>query len=228
MEEEFWKDVVGFEGLYQVSNLGRVKSLFRYKVILKPYIDVWGYLVVNLYKNKKIFHIKIHRVVASAFIPNPDNKRCVDHIDTDKTNNKVSNLRWCTQKENCNNPTTLRHLSESLRGPKNHWFGRHHTEEYRKKRSEATKGDKAFWYGKKRSVETTRKQSATMLAKYENGYGNPKSKAVVQKDLKGSVVNIWKSIAEASRATNTASSGISRCCNGLKRQYKDFIWEFQN
>lgn len=121
MEE--WRDIPGYEGLYQVSNLGRVKSLkrpnrhgtFTYKqVILKQRIKR-GYYVVYLYKDKEVSNFLVSRLVATAFIPNPDNKPFVDHIDTNKSNNKVNNLRWVTASENMNNPLTRDNLSKSLR-----------------------------------------------------------------------------------------------------------------
>lgn len=96
MNKEIWKDVVGYEGLYQVSNLGRVKSLFRYKKILKQFEDNKGYLRVTLYKNNKSKSIKVHKLVAEAFIPNPNNYDCINHKDENKTNNRVENLEFCS------------------------------------------------------------------------------------------------------------------------------------
>ena len=96
MNKEIWKDVVGYEGLYQVSNLGIVKSLFRYKKILKPFEDNKGYLRVTLYKNNKSKSIKVHKLVAEAFIPNPNNYDCINHKDENKMNNRVENLEFCS------------------------------------------------------------------------------------------------------------------------------------
>lgn len=108
---EEWKDIKGYEGLYQVSNKGRVKSLKNKGVdrecILKV-VTNRGYLQVRLCKNSNVKTLKIHRLVAEAFIPNPDNKPCIDHINTERTDNSVENLRWCTQKENMNNPITIK------------------------------------------------------------------------------------------------------------------------
>jgi hypothetical protein len=113
--EEIWKPVVGYEGLYEVSNLGRVKSLEKYVVtginikyqpeqILKQTKDKSGYCRVNLYKDQQQQNCKIHRLVAIAFIPNPDNKLQIDHINRlQKDNNNVNNLRWATGSENQRN-----------------------------------------------------------------------------------------------------------------------------
>ena len=101
--EEIWKDVVGYEGLYQVSDKGRVKSLwFGKEKILKPVKDGRGYLLVNFYKNGDMKMCKIHRLVALTFLTNPQNLPEINHRDEDKTNNKVENLEWCDRKYNCN------------------------------------------------------------------------------------------------------------------------------
>lgn len=113
--EEIWKDVVGYEGLYQVSNLGRVKSLYKKNgAILKAYPNGFGYLIVSLFVNGNSKKHKVHRLVANAFIPNIHNLPCVNHKDENKTNNFVfvntdgsidyekSNLEWCTYKYNTN------------------------------------------------------------------------------------------------------------------------------
>lgn len=122
MQEE-WRDVVGYEGLYQVNNLGRCKSLDRvllvkgynrkdYFIIRKGRIlsnkrtNKGGYIRHVLVKDGKSKQFCIHKLVAEAFIPNPENKPRVDHIDTNAKNNCVSNLRWATDSENRNNVLT--------------------------------------------------------------------------------------------------------------------------
>ena len=98
---EEWKDVVGYEGLYQVSNFGNIKSLFRYKRQLKPVIRN-GYESVKLCKNKNAKFVSVHRVVAEAFIPNPQKLPIINHKDENKQNNCVENLEWCTNVYNIN------------------------------------------------------------------------------------------------------------------------------
>lgn len=100
---ERWKDIEGYEGLYQISSCGRVKSLkYGKERILKPGKNKQGYLFVCL-SNKTIFlKNRIHRLVAQSFIPNPCNLPEVNHKDEVKTNNYVSNLEWCTRKYNAN------------------------------------------------------------------------------------------------------------------------------
>ena len=111
LDGEIWKDVVGYEGLYQVSNIGRIKSLQKtfigslgrpitYAVkIMKP-VNNQGYKALTLRKNKIRKTLKIHRLVAQAFIPNPENKPDVNHKDLNRSNNHVDNLEWCTRSEN--------------------------------------------------------------------------------------------------------------------------------
>jgi len=104
MKEE-WRDAIGYEGLYQISNLGRVKSLCR--SIRKPNGglmsltgDDWGYLRVRFQKNGKRYTEKVHRLVAKAFIPNPEDKLQVNHKNGVKTDNTVDNLEWVNNREN--------------------------------------------------------------------------------------------------------------------------------
>jgi hypothetical protein len=106
--EEIWKDVIGYEGLYQVSNMGRVKSLPRFDrigrlhkgCILSQCVQRGGYLYVQLSVDGKQKPSKIHRLVAEAFIPNIEAKATVNHKNCNKHDNTVDNLEWCTNLEN--------------------------------------------------------------------------------------------------------------------------------
>lgn len=116
---ERWKRIKGFKG-YSVSSEGRIKRNGKYEKIIKPFLNKVGYLQASIIDNSgKVRKPYIHRLVAIAFIPNPQGKPEVDHISTQKTMNQRSNLRWCTKKENMANPITrqkmLAHL-EDLRG----------------------------------------------------------------------------------------------------------------
>ena len=110
--KEIWKDVVGYEGLYQVSSLGRIKSLDRkikcrnnYERIVVgkikiPFKKKEGYLTIKLYKSNKLKSFYVHRLVAQAFIDNPHCKKTVNHINEIKTDNRIENLEWATYSEN--------------------------------------------------------------------------------------------------------------------------------
>ena len=199
--EEIWKDILGYEGIYQVSNLGNVKSLDRDYIagsgsiihrnehFIKPSKNTKGYLIVRLFKNGKSRTMLVHRLVAEAFIPNPDNKPQVDHINGDKKLNVVSNLRWATNEENCRNPNTIW---------KTH---RLHTEEWKQRMSTLKKGKAPS----KQCLEEARKKN---------------SKSIEQYDKNGCLIESYDSLTEASISLgvsiNSISSSIKRngTCNG--------------
>ncbi len=114
-EEEVWKDIEEFEGLYEVSTYGRVKALkkiratgrkgttirvYEEKIMTPSNKGYGGYKIITLRRNNKPYYFSVHRLVARHFIPNPENKCCVNHINSDKLNNQIGNLEWCTSKEN--------------------------------------------------------------------------------------------------------------------------------
>ena len=119
LPNEEWRPVIGYEGIYDVSNFGRVKSYLRGKVhLLKYQVDAQGYVIVTLYKNEQSKRAKVHILVAQAFIPNPSNKPQVNHIDGNKANPHVSNLEWVTQSENMLHAFRIG-LKKSATGSKN-------------------------------------------------------------------------------------------------------------
>lgn len=105
---EIWKYIKGYENLYQISNLGRVKSMGNgnssnsKERILKPTTNNKGYLYIGLCKDGKVKYYLVHRLVANSFIDNPDNYNEVNHINEDKTDNRVNNLEWCSREYNIN------------------------------------------------------------------------------------------------------------------------------
>ena len=116
--DEIWRDIEGYEGLYQISNKGRVKRLYKASErILKPGWMTGGYLFVVLCKNGNQSNQRIHRLVAKAFLPNPENKPQVNHRDENKKNNRVENLEWATAKENLNFGTRNERAGYSLSRP---------------------------------------------------------------------------------------------------------------
>lgn len=170
---EKWKSINGFDGLYEVSDLGRIKALNRLvennggmqrkkERILKQRVRPGdGHCTVVLCKDGKTYPRLVHRLVAEAFIPNPEGKPVVDHIDTNPANNAVSNLRWVTVQENCLNPLTRRNNSTSKKG--HPYYGRPLTLEERQKIAEANKGRVASEETRKRLSES-HKQSEKAIA----------------------------------------------------------------
>ena len=116
--DEIWRDIKGYEGLYQISNKGRVKSLYNgSERILKSHDNGAGYLNVILYKNTAFQSIYIHSLVAIAFVPNPDNLPEVNHKDENKKNNCVENLEWMTRRDNINYGTRNERVGDSQSKP---------------------------------------------------------------------------------------------------------------
>ena len=161
MEE--WRSIPGYEGLYEVSNLGRVRSVercdrFNRKIvskILKPnYVS--GYLRVGMYKNKTFKYYLIHRLVAQAFLPNPDNLPEVNHKDEDKSNNRVDNLEWCDRSYNMNYGTVQqRRIQTNINNGK--YTGNSKTKEYIKEYSKKYK---------KEHIEHTREYHREYMKEY--------------------------------------------------------------
>lgn len=241
--EEIWKPVVGFEGLYEVSCLGRVRSLdkiVRYSrgidnfarrkgKLLSPKVANTGYHeVVLIGHNGSRNNKRVHRLVAEAFIPNPNNYPIINHKDENKLNNLVSNLEWCTV--------------------------RYNVEEYSKKRNLIYQYDLSGnlireWNSITRAGESVNGDRtgvqhccAGKLKTYKNfiwtyapltqeglkiRLQNNNLKEVFQYDINGNLVNTYKSTEEAAKAVSCNPSFISMACRGLKRIAKGYIWKYK-
>ena len=110
---EKWKDIVGYENKYQISNFGRLRNA---NGIMKPMTATNGYLVACLWKNNKQKKFVLHKLVAQAFLENPNNYKEVNHIDENKTNNRADNLEWCSHKYNMNYGSIKEKISKANSG----------------------------------------------------------------------------------------------------------------
>ncbi|SCJ53067.1 NUMOD4 motif [uncultured Clostridium sp.] len=237
---EVWKDIPEFEGLYQASNLGKIRSLYRgdYKE-LTPRKNRGGYYYVNLYKQKKRKTITVHKIIATTFIDNSENKIYIDHINTIRTDNRVENLRWCTHKENCNNELTIKNKSISQRGNKNHMYGKRLSEEtknkislklkakfsgagnpmYKKKHSKEAKQKIGEMHKKENlSIETLEKMSTSKKGEKNWMYGkrgvnNPNAKKV----FCITTGELFSSIKEAGEKYDIDSTYIIKACKGIQK-----------
>lgn len=255
MPTEIWKDIAGYEGLYQVSNFGRVKSLPRTVTytricnnkeqnvishhsgrIMSLPTNGAGYIHVPITRGK---NMQVHRLVAEAFIPNPENKPFVNHIDGNKTNNRVDNLEWVTNREN------QRHAIDVLGRKPGEYQNKPikcvETGEIFKNSQEAAKGDKALanrirmvanhYYGRRtcrgKHWEFVNKTDIAQNSTFRKH--SDKETDVVIKPVKCiETGQEYKSIAEASRRTRIPTSTISGICNHRRSGNKTMHWEFIN
>ena len=215
MKEEIWKDIEGYEGYYQISNMGRVKSLERtvrcnrgYRTVPEKILEgrknTYGYLQVELCQEAKKEYCTIHKLVAQAFLDNSEGYKEINHKDENKTNNCVENLEWCSRSYNTNYGTRNQRAGEKLRGRKQ-------TEETKKKISEKLKG-------RKQTEETIKKIS-------EKNTNNPKtSKPVFSVDKETGLIMWWASAKEAERCTGIYHGSINRCCRGERNSAGNHYW----
>lgn len=195
--KEIWRSVIGYEGFYEVSNLGHLRSVDRVQTntkgicrrlrgrIIRPGFS-YGYPVAVLTKNGKKKSVKLHRLVAEAFIPNPYNKPCIDHIDTNRNNCFVCNLRWVSHKENANNPISMTNYSKA--------------------------SSKAFGSGWK--IINTRNENKSIHAEIP----------VSQFSLNGEPIHRYRSIADAARQTGIQRGTILGAVSGSFKQAGGYLW----
>lgn len=207
--DEIWKDISGYEGLYQVSNLGRVRSLNYNHTgeikLLKQGTYKKGHKCVSLFKNKKGKTYSVHRLVAIAFIPNPNNLPIINHKDEDPSNNNVNNLEWCTVAYNNTYGTARKRAGEKMRGENNPWYGKRLSEEHRKKLSNSHKG------------------------KYK-GKESPVSKPILMYDKKGNFIRRFDCISDTNEyfGKKNAYKNVSSCLRGERPTAYNHIFKYEN
>lgn len=241
MKNEIWKDIPGYEDEYQVSNLGRVRSLDR------TITDSWGRtyhhkgrIMVQTVTNAGYIHVYIrnksfntHRLVAEAFIPNPQNLPQVNHKDEDKMNNRADNLEWCNQPYNINYGTNIERIrSKHERQPV---------------RQYTIKGELVKeWSGINEAAKTNGYRLNTLIDcckhKILTAYGyiweyvgrtdipprKPvKKKLVVQMTMDGQEIATFAGSVEAQKATGVFHSNIRNCCRGVYKQAGGYKWKYK-
>jgi len=227
------KYIPNYEGLYSIDINGNVYSHITGK-FLKANANHGGYLMVDLYKNGKVKKKVIHRLVAETFIPNPDNLPEVDHLDTNRRNNNANNLKWCTRKENCNNPLTLKHSGDGRRGEKHYLYGKKLSEVTRKKMSESRKGHhvseetrRKIGYANRGHIMSDEQKLAISKAHKGKmmGCGNSFARKVRQYTKEMIFLKEWSCISYAKRELGISVSSICNNLKGLSKTAGGFIWK---
>lgn len=204
--KEIWKDIPGYNGRYQVSDIGRIKSIRNgnERILSGSLVKRTGYISFSLCKDGEIKKFSAHRIVAEAFIPNVDNKPEVDHINTIRHDNRAENLRWVTRKENINNPISLERLRIAFTGKNSPHYGKKRSKEIKRKISESLK--------------------SSPLIHGRIGVLCKNSRPVYQYDLKGNFIAVYAGQAEAARMTGIKQSDISLVCNGKSNIAGGYLW----
>lgn len=249
-ESEIWKDVVGYEGLYKVSNLGNVYSYYTNKMLKQG--SHWdGYRFVILYKNKNKKYMSVHRLVSNAFIPNPDNLPLVNHLDENPSNNRADNLEWCTALYNNTysnvGSRASKTLSKKVYGYDNNgnlifeYYGTREAERQLKelgvssrgisnscKKENYTSGGYVWSYTRLSKEQVINRFKLNNESKISIGeYAKKtKSKKVNQYDLDGNFICSYPSAMEASRQLGFSPSLIMGVCRGEHKHTHGFVFKY--
>lgn len=204
--------MINLEGNYLVKEDGRIYSFKGEGRHLKPSINVGGYHVVSIYVDGKKRQYKVHDLVAEKYIPNPEGKKYIHHIDGNKLNNSVGNLLWVTREEHA-----AIHCDKKSR---TYIF----TDEMRKKISEAHKG-------KIISDETRKRISEAKIGKkhseeHVRKVAEAKKRPVVQYDKENNFINKWKSALDAELGCGVSRCHIASVCKGKRRSAGGYIWRY--
>lgn len=230
---EIWKDIENYEGLYKISNTGKIKST-RNNIELKQRINNKGRYYINLSKNGKYKSFAVHRLVAKAFINNPNNFPDINHKDENPLNNNVTNLEWCTKKYNNNYGTRIERIVAKQNKPIiqydlngnfiKKWNSIKEAQLFyntnvisqcckHKKHYQSAKG---FIWEYENEKEITKKEKV----------GKWLEKKVNQYDLNNKFIATYNSIKEAGKLNNIYPQNISKCCLGKYKTCGNYKWKF--
>lgn len=201
IKTEIWKEINGYPN-YQISNFGNVKSLKNNKILK---FSLEQYKRCSLYKEGKRKTFRVHRLVANAFIPNPNNYKTVNHIDGNKYNNCVDNLEWCTLSYN------IKHSYDML-GRAPYFKSKKHSKETKEKISEKLRN-------KKKSQEHIENLK---LSKRK------KSKQIMQFDKQNNFIKTWNCAIEIEENLGIKSSNIIRNCSNKRPSAGGYVWKYAN
>ena len=224
MEEEIWVGINGYPR-YEVSNMGRVRSIDYMRTGRTKIVSTnakSGYLQVLIMRNGEKRYVCVHRLVAEAFIPNPENKPEVDHINCVRDDNRVENLRWVTRSENYHNPITY---AKHLKNAKTRNLGRKTSEETKAILRELNAGEKNHFFGKTHTEEARR-----IMREYRKSETNLRKvcKPVSQLTLDGEFVRDWICAKYAELELGLHIGQITQCIvNPMRHKTAGgFKWEY--
>ena len=227
LPNEEWRDVVGYEGLYQVSNMGRAYNV-RKKCLCRHQVTPKGYIDISLSKNGKSTYQKLHRLIYIAFVGSIDLGKEIDHVNAIRHDNRLSNLRLVSHKENMNNPLTIKALSGKI-GPLNPNYGRQASEETREKLRAFLLSDKNPRRGTPLSEEHRLNISKALKGKKVSEQTRLKiAKPILQFDIYGNFIREFSSAVEIEKELGIKRSNICHACRGRVKVLGGYKWKYKN
>ena len=197
--------------IYKNYFVDKQGNVYNKRQQIKPQIDKHGYLWVNLTYDGKQHNHKIHRLVAQAFIPNPDNLPQINHKNEDKTDNRVENLEWCDSYYNIHYGTTLERARKTRKERGYYWI----KDAIAKRKENNPNNEMWFRIAEIKKRNGTNRQEKLMIG-------------VVQLDLNGNFIKEYESMTDAANAVGCARSNIRDCCKGRQKTAKNYKWKYKN